>query len=900
MARRFSQLLVAALAPALVLGASIAQAASPLRLLETHAAGGGVEGLFDPNDIAISPDGFDVYVADDDGLVAFRRDAPSGQLAFVGLVPTTALGSFAGAATVAPGGAHVYAMTGSGVDVFARDPGTGALTFVQSVAATANLCCSGHIRVSPDGTRVYAAGQSSDALVVFARDPGTGTLAQVDVEQNGVGGVSGLNEATGVAVAADHVYVTGWQDGAVAIFARDPGPGGVTFLGRVNGIPGAGHLALAPGDAQLYVHSWFAGSLFVFARDPVTGGLTFVEAESLADAGLINTKLVAVSGDGSHVYGGGLSGVATFARDPLTGALSFLSEDVPGDALVRPEAMALSADGRDLYAASGFSLPPYGGTLAQFARDAGSGHLSFVEVLRLRSGGRALASISAAATSADGRSVYFASTGDDAIVAFQRNATTGALTFADVEQDRVDGVVGLDDPEDIVVAPDGAHVYAASASDDSLVAFARDPLTSRLTHLDTWTDGEGGVDGLSGAWAVAVSPDGGQVYAGGPHDEAIAVFTRDAGTGLLTPLEVEENVELDALISVAVSPDGAHVYAGGFFLSIFSRDPTTGALTFVETLSQAVYPGRIAVSPDGEHVFVTRASSVVAFDRNPATGALTVRETASDVPPGQAEGLDGARAVVADAEHVYVAGVTDRSVVQFEQESDRPLVVVDATDPALQLGGPLALAPNGAQVYAGGSDAVAVLAHVATCPPAPSPTCRAPERPGGAKLVVKNRTPDRLDALTWAWKHGDASAAEIGTPTASDAYAFCLYDASAAPQPRIDAVAPAAGTCFGTHPSIPVPCWRAMSGPLRRLNYNDRNALTGLTPDGLGEIRLREGTDRAQLQVKGAGALLELPALPLAAPARAQLHNLATGACWDATYSAPSVNGPADFRGKSD
>ena len=54
-------------------------------------------------------------------------------------------------------------------------------------------------------------------------------------------------------------------------------------------------------------------------------------------------------------------------------------------------------------------------------------------------------------------------------------AAPGSLTFIEAEVDGTGGVTGLQGPALVATSPDARHVYAVSYSDDSLVAFARDP-----------------------------------------------------------------------------------------------------------------------------------------------------------------------------------------------------------------------------------------------------------------------------------------------------------------------------------------------------------------------------------------------------------------------------------------
>jgi len=84
------------------------------------------------------------------------------------------------------------------------------------------------------------------------------------------------------------------------------------------------------------------------------------------------------------------------------------------------------------------------------------------------------------AVSADGKSVYVAGTSDSAIVRFNRNATSGALTPNGCVADPVnnpDGCTktapGLDNADWVTVSPDGTSVYAVGGGDNAIVLFGR-------------------------------------------------------------------------------------------------------------------------------------------------------------------------------------------------------------------------------------------------------------------------------------------------------------------------------------------------------------------------------------------------------------------------------------------
>ena len=76
--------------------------------------------------------------------------------------------------------------------------------------------------------------------------------------------------------------------------------------------------------------------------------------------------------------------------------------------------------------------------------------------------------------SPDGRNVYVASLYDHAVAIFSRNASdNGKLSFIQVLKDGQNGVDGLDGARSVTVSPDGRNVYVASFGDDAVAIFSR-------------------------------------------------------------------------------------------------------------------------------------------------------------------------------------------------------------------------------------------------------------------------------------------------------------------------------------------------------------------------------------------------------------------------------------------
>jgi DNA-binding beta-propeller fold protein YncE len=351
-----------------------------------------------------------------------------------------------------------------------------------------------------------------------------------------------------------------------------------------------------------------------------------------------------------------------------------------GVALITAMAVAVSPDGRSVYAVAGGS-----DALVAFDRDPSTGELtqkagtaactSEDGTLGACADGVAMLLPGGVAVSPDGTNVYVASSGEsDAVAVFRRSLLDGEVEqapgLAACVSDSgtmgscTDGV-GLLGARGVAVSPNGRNVYVVSISSGggAIAIFDRDPSMGTLTQkagLDACISDTGGActDGvaLATADAVAVSPDSRQVYVAALQGDAVAVFDRDPVDGELTQKAgtagcVSEDgtggacangVALDGATGVVVSPDGRNVYVASQLsdaLVVFDRNAQTGELTQKAGVAGCVsedgtggacadgtamnQPSGLAVSADGRSVYFTSLSSVAVFDRDLATGELT-------------------------------------------------------------------------------------------------------------------------------------------------------------------------------------------------------------------------------------------------------------------------------------
>lgn len=344
------------------------------------------------------------------------------------------------------------------------------------------------VAVSPDGKNVYAAGFKDSSVVAFSRDPETGKLCFLEMHKQGAGGADGIAGACSVSISPDgrHLYVAGHWDHSIAVFSRDKASGHLKFVEAqrqgVHGVDGLNvvqGVTVSPDGKHVYAAAYRSYAVSVFRREHSTGRLTFVEIQR----------------DGS----GGVAG--------LQGASS----------------IHLSPDGVSLYAAGYVDS-----ALAVFRRNKETGGLVFLEAKRDREEGvHGLRGPCALSVSPDGKSLYVASSTDSAVTVFRRDPLTGQLAFLEAHQNGVSGLDGLSATQSVVVGPDGKRVYAAGWGDNTLVAFARDDSTGKLAPLEVRRDGVGGVLGLRGPAGLAVSPDGKDIYAAASGDQGISVFRAD-------------------------------------------------------------------------------------------------------------------------------------------------------------------------------------------------------------------------------------------------------------------------------------------------------------------------------------------------------------------------------------
>jgi DNA-binding beta-propeller fold protein YncE len=414
----------------------------------------------------------------------------------------------------------------------------------------------------------------------------------------------------------------------------------------------------------------------------------------------LGSEAIAISPDGRNVYvaSSNSNAIAVFKRNARTGELTQPAGAAgcisargaggcaTGIGLEDPNSVTVSPDGRNVYATSLnsdaidiFARNPATGALTQAS--GGGGCIANVATTGCTTG-RALYGPDVVVASPDGRNVYVGAFKGSSLAVFTRDPATGALAqpagtggcVADTSYPIAGCATGvaLASPEGLAISPDGDNLYAAAALGNALDMFSRNSSTGALTQ------GAGGAGcivqaplagcttgtQLGGADAVAISPDGDDVYVTSVLSNSVTAFARAPSTGQLTQLTGTSACVLYVLAvgcslgqalaapeGLAVSPDGASVYATAFAsgaIDVLDRNSESGALTqkprragcLAAGLPQSCALGRgllgassIAVSPDGRYVYSAAfgSSAVGVFKRVTKTVSRATRRGRADI-----------------------------------------------------------------------------------------------------------------------------------------------------------------------------------------------------------------------------------------------------------------------------
>lgn len=469
---------------------------------------------------------------------------------------------------------------------------------------------------------------------------------------------------------------------------------------------------------------------------------------------------------------GPLSGASGCLVAPGTQSSNATNGCGDGKALVGASAVAISPDGNNVYVASGTAGATTAqsfGSLAILRRNATTGAISELGCLSSdgtdgRDGASGACAVTPSllgadgvAVSPDGSTVFVTANSSASVVAFARDPSTGLLTRVGCFQYRPPN--GSPCPPAnifsssaaVVTSADGKALYVAAPTQGSISTLTAGLVKPPGAASGASAPGAGGpeagvasifgllptseflanpcvaVNGFDGSCgvgiatrgldALALSPDGAELYAVAAGSEAVDVFSHDA-TGTLTEsscLKVDPppglcraSKLLKTPTQLAISPDGRNVYVadnseGHGRVDVLTRNPSTGALADSSCVDYLAPPKKheeheeeegggeanepapapdpcasvaglesvdaIAVTGDGSAVYAIGGTSAVVFSRDQSTGKLTEVSCAAEEDSRctsfpSLQGVEGA-AVSPDGRFVYIAAAKIDAVLAF-------------------------------------------------------------------------------------------------------------------------------------------------------------------------------------------------------------------------------------------
>ncbi len=235
-----------------------------------------------PNGIVISPDGKHVYALDEEGAEAinrYERNESTGALTALG---TAAAGEVPRDIAISPSGLLVYVANAGAKTLgeYTRNPANGVLTFVRNITVAS---IPEVVRFSPDGQNMYVVGGGK--IYVYAAEGSL--LGTTSPEGEGSRFISFSPDARH-AYVSQRIFLSGNNRARISVYKRKPEG---TLEPLENLLVGdtthntPNDIVVTRDGANMYVSAQAtpAGEVYELARNPESGALTgFVPAKVAA------------------------------------------------------------------------------------------------------------------------------------------------------------------------------------------------------------------------------------------------------------------------------------------------------------------------------------------------------------------------------------------------------------------------------------------------------------------------------------------------------------------------------------------------------------------------------------------------------------------------------------------
>ncbi|MFN6088960.1 MAG: beta-propeller fold lactonase family protein [Cyclobacteriaceae bacterium] len=584
-----------------------------------------------------------------------------------------------------------YSAGSSGLTVFNYNANNGKVRTIETIRPELLRSYLGNtsnsvsgIVISHDSNYLYATLSASEYILIFRRDINTGRLIFLDapplLDPRSVAFVGKRK----LLISPDDQYVYINDVFKLQIFKRSISTGSLSLVNNewIESEVISDILLTADGK-HLYWVAFGNTKVMAFDRNSITGLVSPIQEYFLSPLGLNGIFSVAITPDESHIYLGTRIGLAQLDRNTATGLLSFSSRFIyPTPELlpfysngpVEVVSLIVNQQGNRLYASanaggnfSSYAIEPLTGALTLLEKHPSNGYNLFLsgegflyELVRdhflncyqenipndltkleqIKIGlslGNGLNAISAQAISADGGTLFFASSGDQCITSYNSGGQSQAilslkwrLNYASVELETVSKIVATKDQKNLYVVNNGA-------SDQSIVTFSLNgqqqfaklsslPFANRIVELET---------SINEKFLYVLT-----------NDNLVHLLVR-ATDGTLTWMAQWSDfngVGLDMVKDLVISPDDKILYLlSDKKIFILDKDNVSGTLSYLNLLNlpYANYGRQMIMRQGGNHVVVIASDlsglTFKVFSRNSLNGNLVEIQNFSEYSVGVGE-----------------------------------------------------------------------------------------------------------------------------------------------------------------------------------------------------------------------------------------------------------------------
>jgi 6-phosphogluconolactonase len=335
-------------------------------------------------------------------------------------------------------------------------------------------------------------------------------------------------------------YASGYGPN-IAVFAVDAVSGSLTPRASYPAFGSApSFLAIDAARAHLYaIDESTPGRVGAYRIDPATGGLAFLDAVSSGGSGPAHLSLDVA---GKYVL------VANYGD----GSVSVLPVEVENDGRLGAPVQTLMAGAQAHMIiadpSNRFVFVPCKGAdyVAQFVFDPDAGRLRPNPTPHVATA--AGAGPRHLAFHPNGRFVYVINELDNTITAYSFDPRAGTLAAIETQPTLPSGFTGKDTAAEVWVHPSGGWLFGSNRGDDSIVLFAIDPATGKMTlRGHTKTEGATPRD-------FTLDPTGAFLYVANQRSNAIVPFRFDAQSGELTAVAASVPVASASFIGLVRLP----------------------------------------------------------------------------------------------------------------------------------------------------------------------------------------------------------------------------------------------------------------------------------------------------------------------------------------------------------